>query len=399
MKTSTQRSGKQVTLHQLLALVPDTTLERLAKQTQVDHWVHKLKGPLMFKLLLYGLLQEPKLSLRALEHRFHTFSFQTLVGLLGERTRHSSIADRLSKMNPLYFQKLYEHFYEAFAERFDAPLLEPYTIKRYDSTMIAVSAKLCQGMRVGTNPDKKQLKYTTLFRNKCLLSIKAFRHQDYLSEEAALKDVIESDTHEQHEIVVFDGGLKSRPTLKKFDDTGTRFVTRMREDTRFDEHEAAGELPEDGELQWRRDSWVTLYESGNKRFDHRFRLIEAYDPKNEKKLIFVTNIEQLPADTIATFYRRRYDIEVLFRFLKQELNLKHLLGMNPNAIANMIYMSLITAMLILVYKQQNQVKGYREVVRQMVRELEKELLLGFAQLPDFKERVARLSIRSPDHHT
>jgi len=68
------------------------------------------------------------------------------------------------------------------------------------------------------------------------------------------------------------------------------------------------------------------------------------------------------------YYKKRWDIEVFFRFLKQELNFSHITSTNPNGIAVMMYMTMISAMLVLVYKKLNKV-GYKTAVRRISLEL------------------------------
>lgn len=53
---------------------------------------------------------------------------------------------------------------------------------------------------------------------------------------------------------------------------------------------------------------------------------------------------------ISDYYKSRWDIEVFFRFLKQELTTAHLVSLNKNGTQVMIYMTLIAAMMLLIYK-------------------------------------------------
>jgi IS4 transposase len=62
---------------------------------------------------------------------------------------------------------------------------------------------------------------------------------------------------------------------------------------------------------------------------------------------------------IAEIYRQRWDIEVFFRYLKQNLNLKHIVSRNENAIKVMLYMTLILSILIIVYKKKNKISSYK----------------------------------------
>jgi IS4 transposase len=78
----------------------------------------------------------------------------------------------------------------------------------------------------------------------------------------------------------------------------------------------------------------------------------------------------LSAKEITDAYRRRWDIEVFFRFIKQELNVSHLISLNKNGIEVMLYMTLIVAMLILIYKHANNI-GYKTAKRRFEMEIRK----------------------------
>ena len=81
----------------------------------------------------------------------------------------------------------------------------------------------------------------------------------------------------------------------------------------------------------------------------------------------MTNEFELSAKEIADYYRKRWDISV-FRFLKQELNLSHLVSMNKNGIEVMIYMTMIASMLLLIYKKVNDL-GYKTAKRRIAMEI------------------------------
>ncbi|MDJ1495873.1 transposase, partial [Cytophagaceae bacterium DM2B3-1] len=88
----------------------------------------------------------------------------------------------------------------------------------------------------------------------------------------------------------------------------------------------------------------------------------------EKQFWFITNVLDLTAKQVADSYRRRWDIEVFFRFIKQELNVNHLVSLSKNGIQVIIYMSLIVAMLVLLYKKANNL-GYKTAKRRVVLQL------------------------------
>lgn len=65
------------------------------------------------------------------------------------------------------------------------------------------------------------------------------------------------------------------------------------------------------------------------------------------------------AGHVTEIYHRRWDIEVFFRFIKQELNFSSLVSYDKNGIKVMMYMILITSMMILIYKKVNKIDGYK----------------------------------------
>ena len=94
-----------------------------------------------------------------------------------------------------------------------------------------------------------------------------------------------------------------------------------------------------------------------------FRVIR-FKPQGKREILLITNFLEPTAQTIARIYGRRWDIEVFFRFIKQELNFRHFLSMNENGIQIVMYMTMITAMLVMIYKRENNI-GYTTAVRRM----------------------------------
>ena len=100
-----------------------------------------------------------------------------------------------------------------------------------------------------------------------------------------------------------------------------------------------------------------------------FRLIVAKTKDvDAKEFWFITNDLDLSAKEVAQAYRRRWDIEVFFRFIKQELNVSHLVSLNKNGIEVILYMTLIVAMLVLIYKKANDI-GYKTAKRRFKMEI------------------------------
>lgn len=95
--------------------------------------------------------------------------------------------------------------------------------------------------------------------------------------------------------------------------------------------------------------------------------------KKENIFYFFTNNLELTPKEIADIYKQRWDIEVFFRFIKQELNASHFLSVSENGIKVMLYMTLIASMLLLLYKKINDL-GYKTAKRRFVIELWETLI-------------------------
>ena len=107
---------------------------------------------------------------------------------------------------------------------------------------------------------------------------------------------------------------------------------------------------------------------------HAFRLIRGIIIATGEEIWFLTNIKELSAYQIAAIYKLRWDIEVFFKFLKQELNFDHVLVRTENAIRVLLYTTLITAMLLIVYKNINNMAGYKIPKLRFALDLEEELI-------------------------
>jgi hypothetical protein len=378
-------SINKVTVKQLLSLIPDQSLSELAVKTGVDHQAKVLFGRSIFYLLLYGLAESDRTSLRSLEDTFNSRRFKLLFNLDADQTtRYNSISDRLRVMNLEFFEQSYKMIYGLFKERFTYEESIKYNITRVDSTMVAETAnKLVSGMTTGIKKDgKKQIKYTISLDGILPGSVQVFTEQAELSEDKTIPTAILklADTHKDN-VFVFDRGVQDRGAYVGIHQRELRFVTRLRSNSRS---QVIEELPlpvnlKVGNLTIIKDEWVYLYGSKNKRVDVPFRLITTKNEQN-KVLLFVTNMRQtadngfIPAEDIITIYKLRWDIEVFFRFIKQELNFSHFLSTNINGIKIILYMTLILAMLIHIYKKYNDV-GYKTAKRRVKMELEELLTI------------------------
>ena len=86
------------------------------------------------------------------------------------------------------------------------------------------------------------------------------------------------------------------------------------------------------------------------------RLIRYNDAKTGKLLYFITNHQGLDAATIAMLYRKRWRIELFFKWIKQHLHIKAFFGTSANAVKSQIWIAVIVFLLVVRLKHQHQLK-------------------------------------------
>ena len=149
-------------------------------------------------------------------------------------------------------------------------------------------------------------------------------------------------------IVVDDRGYTDYTLWGRWCSQHVYFVTRMKDNALY---EAIGgkQIPHHRHVL--KDEQIEL--RGPKAIEkcpYPLRRIEVEDPQTGEILVFVTNHINLGASTIADVYKDRWQIEIFFKALKQNLKIKTFIGTSPNAVKIQIWTALI-AMLMLRFLQ------------------------------------------------
>lgn len=303
--------------NQLLSLLPDSTLEELALETQVNKYAKKLHGELVFKLLIHCILSFKDNSLRMMESAYESVAFKLLNAKISNGTiRFSSISERLSVIEPVYFERLYQKCVEQYGA-----VLSPQKVSfiRFDSTIVALSGKLLKvGYQIkgSASSHLKQLKFTIGFSN-LPVSVHFFTEQVYTSENVALKEAVFSiDPSKTDAIRIFDKGINARKTYDELTANQIPFISRLNPQSKVLEV-SNNELlhhVQTPTLNIYSDRSVYLFKSHGPKATHPVRLIEANQTSSGEDIAFVTNISsnELSAADITVLYKYRWDIEVFF---------------------------------------------------------------------------------------
>jgi len=396
-------TGQKINIQKILGLIPEGLLSTLSKDMKVDYCAKVLYGKRIFNLLLYGILTTDRTSQRTLEDLFKSDLFKTMFSYdAGMKISRSSISTRLSTIDPEFFRLAYEGIYAEFSKFFTTEEQLKYRIIRVDSSMVAETCnKLKKGLSPGKKKDKtpekvvKQIKYTIAFDGLTACDFKIFDDPAYTNENLAIPEVVLLNASKEGSttnIYTFDRGVFSSEKFSLFNQDKIWFVGRLKTNRRY--NILSTDQPSDngcdlGELTLMSSQIVHLYSKNQIDQENTYRLIiaerkekiDTTPPENKGKfkkkeniLYFITNNLELSPKEIADIYKQRWDIEVFFRFIKQELNASHFLSVSDNGIKVMLYMTLIASMLLLLYKKINDL-GYKTAKRRFTIELWETLIV------------------------
>ena len=324
-------------LSQTLALIPRHVFQKLESRYQTGRSSRKLGFKEQFTIMAFIQLAARRSlrdALRCFEsagrHLYH----------LGLRTiARSTVADA-NKSRPVgFFKDLFSEMYGLCAAK--APS-HKFRFKSKLYSMDATTIKLCLTLF----PWAKFRKAKGGIRMHTVLD-----HDGYLP---AFVNVTDAKTHESRvahkfnfqpgSIVVADRGYNNYTWFRELTNKGVFFVTRLKRNASY-------RLLERCPVN--RKSGVTSDHSidvTSKKLSLRLRRIGYRDPVTGKHYNFLTNHFSLSAKTIADIYKERWQIELFFKEIKQNLHIKSFVGNSENAVLTQIY-SALTVYLLLAFQK------------------------------------------------
>jgi len=217
-------------------------------------------------------------------------------------------------------------------------------LKIIDSTMITLSLKLSKCLKYDNS--KSAVKVSTLFNGEYPEKVHIVRGN------TNDRKCIDNFFEDKDSIYVFDRGYYSYRFYDKLTEGKVKFITRGIDNAIVMEEKLIKYYP-DEEIY---DTEVILGSTpgGNLGFN-KLREIMLFD-EEDKPIYLVTNIFALDAKTIIQIYKRRWDIELFFKWIKQNLRIKKCIGYNENSIKIQIYSALIVYLLIYILSKTTSIK-------------------------------------------
>jgi hypothetical protein len=273
----------------------------------------------------------------------HKLSHLGLSYLVRRSTFSEANQRRSSKVfGDIYLSVYHKHVSDLADSRLsDADMRRLYIM---DSTTISLFKDILRG--VGRNPKegkkKGGIKAHTIIKASenvpCLIRYSEAARHDHMF----LDEVL---TLASGSIITFDKGYVDYAQYEAFTQNSIWYVTRLKENAVYNAKEEF-DIPDDADTGVLKDEEIILYYGDNKEQQHRARRIAYWDNDNNRLFEFISNNFELPAEKIALIYKKRWQIELLFKQLKQNFPLKYFLGDNENAIEIQIWSAMLANLLI-----------------------------------------------------
>ena len=176
-------------------------------------------------------------------------------------------------------------------------------------------------------------------------------HDDYLPSyvlitEARCGDVKLADSFPLNpgSIVAMDRGYSDYGLYGRWTERGIFFVTRLKDNARYEVLDT-GALPANRNIL---GDELIQFTCGKAQKDcpYPLRRVAVWDPVGEREIVLLTNLIEFGPTTIAAIYKDRWEIELFFKALKQNLKVKSFVGTSENALRIQIWTALIAILLL-----------------------------------------------------
>ena len=133
------------------------------------------------------------------------------------------------------------------------------------------------------------------------------------------------------------------------------FVTRAKDNLRFTRHQSRPVNFADG-LRSDQIGKLTIWRS-RKSFPWPLRKVRYFDEETRRDLVFLTNHLEVPALSVARLYKLRWQVELFFRWIKQNLRIKHFYGNSINAVKSQIWIAVSVYLIVAILHKELKLPG------------------------------------------
>ena len=321
--------------------------ERYVKRFNV--WVH-LVVMLYAVIKRFDSLREITTSLLADTHKLAHLGINFKIG-------RSTLADANARRSEKIFEAIYRQLYATYHTYLSSDSRRKSTpkwmdkLKIIDSTTISLFSNLIfkgVGRHPKTGKKKGGIKvHTVIQANEGVPS-------DVRFTSAATNDsfMLTPKTLSKGDIVAMDRAYINYEKFEKLTERGVIYVTKMKKGLVYTILNDTMYQTLDGLMEVRvQEALFTKQLKEDQRIEHHARIVTYVDEKKHKHISLLTNDMDSDPDEIVAIYRKRWEIELLFKQIKQNFPLRYFYGESANAIKVQIWITLIANLLLMVIQR------------------------------------------------
>jgi hypothetical protein len=348
MGKSTNFIGQPI-LNHLFFFVKSVKIDKIVKKHDAEYYIKKFDTRKHLLVMLFAVLEGYNSIREVITGRLSNADRLSHLGM-DYMIRRSTLSDANKRRSSAVFGDIYTAVYREHRQILSDSRLSKLDIKRLyamDSTTITLFKSILRG--VGRNPKtgkkKGGIKAHTMIdlsdNMPCLVRY---------SESAKHDHCLLCEVHlEPGSFITFDKGYVDYTEYERFTQEEFFYVTRLKDNAKYETGEEF-DIPDEADSGVLKDEEIVLKYGKNGELKHRARRIAYWDAENSRLFEFITNNFDMDTETVALIYKKRWQIELLFKQLKQNFPLKYFLGDNQNAIEIQIWAAMLANLLLMLVR-------------------------------------------------
>lgn len=347
------KNNNKPVIRQIIDLVPRWMLQSCTKQFKANKGCSKYKAYDQFVAMTFGQLNKC-MTLGDISTGIGVS--ETYIADLGleQSPARSTMSDGNKKRNYQVFETLYyrllSHYERVLTKQHKTHIIKEIKgqkIKLIDSTTISLCLSIFDWAKFRTA--KGGIKIHTCWDDALMIPDMVNITEAKLHDRYGLAQLI----FPKSTIVVEDRAYFDFELMLSRIQAENVFVTRIKNNTVFEVVEEL-DLPDNEDQDILKDEVIKLTSpkaKGTGIAGQKLRLVKVYKEDENKVIEVITNQLDWTARTIADLYKKRWDIEIFFKALKQNLQVKTFIGTSPNAVKSQIYIALICYLILELIKR------------------------------------------------
>ena len=343
---------------QLISLLDKSKILKFSREKDGERYVKHFNAWQHMAIMLYAVIKRFDSLREITDSMFPEARKLSHLGI-NVMPRRSTLSDANARRSESIFEATYRDLYATYKDELSSDSRKHKTpqwmerLQIIDSTTITLFSNLLfKG--IGRNPKSGKKKggikvHANIHANEGVPS-------DIKFTSAATNDsfMLKPANYTSGDILAFDRAYIDYAKFEELTRNGVIYVTKMKKNLVYAISDDTMYMTSDGKMSYR-VQYVTFTKCVKDGEDivHKARIITYVDIKKTRaKLIsLLTNDMEMPIEEIVEIYRKRWEIELLFKQLKQNFPLRYFYGESSNAIKIQIWVTLIANLLIMVLQK------------------------------------------------